>query len=186
MHNSYQPRTPESQETQKEYAPRPTESVSYETSSELHWEAPARIEGKQERNQERRNEQLPQEQTETPDSLLTRLFSVRKKPQAPVAYINDDVTKHIETIMAEGLKEVFAELTPVQQQEFKIKGEETAREIRLLMESKKLNLKRVFRLVFTWLKYLPGINSFFLEQEAKIKADKIIAAQKHYFHDFHL
>ena len=34
--------------------------------------------------------------------------------------------------------------------------------------------KKIFQLILEWLKLLPGINRFFLEQEAKIKTDRII------------
>ena len=75
--------------------------------------------------------------------------------------------------MEQGLEDAFGELTPTQQQEFKLKGEETARKISDLIRQGKTKVKKIFELIFEWLKELPGINRFFLEQEAKIKADKI-------------
>jgi hypothetical protein len=84
----------------------------------------------------------------------------------------------IEKVMEEGLKDAYNELTPIQKQEFKIKGEEIAWEIRNLLKSAHVQVKKVVRLILAWLKMLPGVNRFFLEQEAKIKTDKILALKE--------
>ena len=63
-------------------------------------------------------------------------------------------------------------------QEFKIKGEETAGKIRELLKSTHIKVKKIFRLIYEWLRLLPGVNKFFLEQEAKIKTDNIVLIQK--------
>ena len=80
--------------------------------------------------------------------------------------------------MEEGLTDAYRELTPVQKQEFKIAGERTARKIRDLLRSTHLKIKKIFKLLLAWLRLLPGVNKYYLEQEAKIKADKIFALQK--------
>lgn len=101
-----------------------------------------------------------------------------KKTLADVASIRDELTKEVEHVMEDGLKDAFTELSPAEAQAFKIKGEETAREIRQLLKSSKVKVKKIFQLLFAWLKLLPGVNVFFLEQEAKIKADKIMALHR--------
>ena len=93
--------------------------------------------------------------------------------------MRDDLSVKIENIMEDGLAEAFKELPPIERQEFKIKGEETAKKIRDLLKSTHVKVKKIFRLLLDWLRMLPGINRFFLEQEAKIKADKIIALKNH-------
>ena len=98
-----------------------------------------------------------------------------KKGATTIPQVRDEVTVQVEKIMEEGLADAYKELTPVQQQEFKIKGEQTANEIRQLLKKTHVQIKKIFRLLLEWLKILPGINIFFLEQEAKIKADKIMA-----------
>lgn len=98
----------------------------------------------------------------------------RVQPHHPV----DQLTAKIELIMEDGLADVFKELTPVQQQEFKLKGEHTARALRAQLSQARLKVREIFKLILDWLKLLPGVNRFFLEQEAKIKADKIIALKK--------
>lgn len=113
---------------------------------------------------------------ETLGNLKSKLKSQKQKP-TQIPQVKDDVTLEIETIMEKDLAEAYKELTPIQQQEFKIKGEQVAWEIRNLLKKTHVKVKSVFRLILEWLKMLPGINKFFLEQEAKIKTDKILNMQ---------
>jgi len=110
--------------------------------------------------------------------LKQRLKTNKKIKNLPS--VKDPITIDIEKVMEQDLADAYRELTPTQKQAFKIKGEETAWEIRTLLKSTHVKVKNVFRLILEWLKMLPGINRFFLEQEAKIKTDKIVALkQKH-------
>ncbi|MBI2444017.1 MAG: hypothetical protein HYV42_02115 [Candidatus Magasanikbacteria bacterium] len=113
----------------------------------------------------------PAEEAKPKLRLLPRL---RKTPPA-LPKTRDEVTVRIEKILEEGVGDAFARLSPVAKEEFKLKGEETARAIRTLLQATHVKVKKIFRLILAWLKMLPGINRFFLEQEAKIKTDKIIA-----------
>lgn len=90
----------------------------------------------------------------------------------------DETTIKVEKIMEEDLKEIFQTLSPIQKQEFKLKGETTATKIRQLLKSSHVKAKKIFELIVEWLKILPGINRFFLEQEAKIKTDKLVALKR--------
>lgn len=96
-----------------------------------------------------------------------------KQTQQTQTQQKDDLTQEIESILEKGLEDAYQEMTPVQQQEFKIKGEETAKKIRDLIQAGKAKVKKIFELIFEWLKALPGVNKFYIEQEAKIKADKV-------------
>ena len=111
--------------------------------------------------------------------MRKKLRVPKKKKGTVIPVVRDELTNQIENIMEAGLEEAFKELSPIEQQEFKIKGEQTAIEIRTLMKSTRVKVKKVFRLLFEWLKMLPGINRFFLEQEAKIKTDKILSLKQH-------
>jgi len=111
------------------------------------------------------------------DGLTKKLRGSKPKP-SKIPQVKDEITLQIEKVMEEGLGDAFKELTPIQKQEFKIKGEETAWEIRNLLRGAHLQVKKIVRLILAWLKMLPGINRFFLEQEAKIKTDKIIALKE--------
>jgi hypothetical protein len=113
------------------------------------------------------------------EALKRRLRIPKKQKPTKVPQVRDELTIKVEKIMEEGLKDAYRELTPVQRQEFKIKGEETAFKIRQLLRSTRVKVKSIFKLLIEWLKLLPGVNRFFLEQEAKIKADKILALKEH-------
>lgn len=111
----------------------------------------------------------------------TDFFNVlkRKKPKpSAIPQLRDEVTVRIEKILEDGVGDAFSRLSPVAKQEFKLKGEETSRKIRELLKSSHIKVKKIFRLILEWLKMLPGINRFFLEQEAKIKTDRIISLHK--------
>ena len=41
-----------------------------------------------------------------------------------------------------------------------------------------MKIKKIFELLLQWLKLLPGVNKFFLEQEAKIKVDQIMSLRE--------
>lgn len=116
---------------------------------------------------------------ETIEGLKAKLRKPKKQKKQQIPQVRDEVTVKVETIMEEGLKDAFMEMTPIQQQEFKLKGEETAAQIRQLLRATKVKVRSVFQLLVEWLRLLPGVNRFFIEQEAKIKADKIIALSKH-------
>lgn len=82
--------------------------------------------------------------------------------------------KAIDNILAEGLHEVFLQMDGRRQQEFKRVGEETALKINILLDKAKIKVDKIIDLIRRWLKLIPRVNQFFLEQEAKIKADKIV------------
>ncbi len=90
-----------------------------------------------------------------------------------------DRARQIDDILAADLGDIFLSLTPDKQQEFKKTGEETVREINNLLDKARVNLGRIITLIRKWLSIIPSINRFFLEQEAKIKADRIIKLKKY-------
>lgn len=110
------------------------------------------------------------------DAGLLRHPKIRPA-MASIPSIKDELTAKIEKVMEEGINDAYQRLSPVAKQEFKLKGEETAIKIRDLLRSAHVRAKKVLRLILEWLKMLPGINKFFLEQEAKIKTDRIISLQ---------
>lgn len=117
------------------------------------------------------------------ESLRAKLRRPKKQKPTTVPQMRDELTVKIEKIMEDGLADAYRELTPVQQQEFKLKGEEVANKIRDLMRRTRVKIKQIFKLLVEWLRLLPGVNRFFVEQEAKIKADKILALKN--YHDSH-
>ena len=98
-------------------------------------------------------------------------------PQAPLSPEEQEFKK-VEGILEEGLEDMYTKMMPIEQQKFKIKGEETTNLILQLIHQHKIKIKKVFELIKKWLKMIPGVNKFFLEQTAKIKTDKILAEAK--------
>jgi hypothetical protein len=84
----------------------------------------------------------------------------------------------IENVLEENLGNFFANLKYQQQIEFKETGEAAALKIKTILHHGVYRIKDIVSIITNWLKSLPGINKFFLEQEAKIKADKIIDLYK--------
>lgn len=84
----------------------------------------------------------------------------------------------IEEILEEDLEEAYWQLPPKMREQFKKRGEDTAKKIERMLRSVHLNILKVLRLLKKWLSIIPHVNTFFLEQEAKIKADKINALHR--------
>jgi hypothetical protein len=80
----------------------------------------------------------------------------------------------IDSILAEGLNEIFLKMPPADQAKFKKQGEETVVKINKLLSQTRIQVNKIINLIRKWLQLIPGVNKFFLEQEAKLKADKII------------
>ncbi|PIR93168.1 hypothetical protein COT99_02250 [Candidatus Falkowbacteria bacterium CG10_big_fil_rev_8_21_14_0_10_43_10] len=82
--------------------------------------------------------------------------------------------KEIEQVLSGDLEDIYFQLPPDIQQKFKREGEAAARKIKGLLDRAKVNAKKIARLIMDWLKIIPGINKFFLEQEGKIKTDEVL------------
>jgi hypothetical protein len=126
-------------------------------------------------------EQMPQSATEQApvqqeeQGLLSRFMPKKKLKAIPAPIIQkDETTKKIETLMSEDMVELYEALPPIKKVEFRKKGEEAAGKIRILMRKPKLSLKKLLKILLGWLQVIPGVNKFFLEQEAKIKAEKLV------------
>lgn len=79
----------------------------------------------------------------------------------------------IEAILESDLEDLYFKMDAKRQEKFKKKGEATASQIVKLVATGKATFKKIFELIKKWLRLIPGVNKFFIEQEAKIKADKI-------------
>lgn len=110
------------------------------------------------------------------DSSEKNRFVSIPAPGSPVAaaQTKDPMLSQIEQLLSDDLFSVYASLPPKAQSEFKSKGEEVAAKIQNMIASAKAVAKDILSLIISWLKIIPGVNSFFLEQEAKIKTDKIM------------
>jgi hypothetical protein len=114
------------------------------------------------------------EQKAAPESETIAPVGTPAPVSAPQPIAKDPVVATVESILTENLGDLYLSLPADEQQKFKAKGEETSKKIVELLRSAKATFKKIFNLIFDWLKTIPGINKFFTEQEAKIKADKIM------------
>ena len=80
----------------------------------------------------------------------------------------------IEKILEEDLEDFYFSMPPEKQKVFKEKGEETASAIENMVRAGRAIGRKILKLIRAWLKLIPGVNKFFLEQEAKIKTDKVV------------
>jgi hypothetical protein len=86
----------------------------------------------------------------------------------------DPIVIEVEKILEDGVGSFYSALSDDAKLAFKKKGEETAFEISEMVRTLHVKFKRLIYLISDWLKTIPGVNRFFLEQEAKIKADRIM------------
>ncbi|MEK7145625.1 MAG: hypothetical protein AAB802_00390, partial [Patescibacteria group bacterium] len=95
---------------------------------------------------------------------------------APVVQASqkDELTQEIEEVLSEDLGDLYKNLPPERKKKFKEEGEKTAGLIRQMLTKGKFHGRKVLQLIIGWLKLIPGVNKFFLEQESKIKVDKIM------------
>ena len=94
------------------------------------------------------------------------------------APVKTEEQKKVESILSDGLADLYTQLPENRRDEFKKKGEETASQIVILMQSAKVKVGKVVELIRGWLSMIPGVNKFFLEQESKIKADRLLEYKK--------
>jgi hypothetical protein len=88
--------------------------------------------------------------------------------------------QEIDDILAEGLNDIFLKMNSQEQAAFKKAGEETVAKINVLLSETKVKVNKIVDLIKKWLKMIPGVNKFFLEQEVKIKTDKIIKIKNNF------
>lgn len=93
---------------------------------------------------------------------------------APIVPAKSPLAQNIEHIMEAELGDFYLQLNPREQLEFKRRGEETATAIERLIVTAKVTVQKVFQLIASWLRIIPHVNRYYLEQEAKIKADRIM------------
>ncbi len=98
----------------------------------------------------------------------------RAAPSQAVTDPRAKMLKDVEGILSDGLGDVYKALPKDRQVIFRQKGEEIANKITDMIIYGKAKAKEVWKLVMEWLGSLPGINKYFLEQEMKIKTDRVM------------
>lgn len=130
-----------------------------------------------------RGPELPLEKRTESISAMPEAGSGERGAPAPVlipptvtqVVTKDLIDSQVEELLSDDLLGLYSELPPATQAEFKAKGEEVASKIQQMIKGARVVAKEVLDLIVSWLRIIPGVNKFFLEQEAKIKTDKILA-----------
>ncbi|MFA6587555.1 MAG: hypothetical protein WCT08_00630 [Patescibacteria group bacterium] len=113
------------------------------------------------------------QQTETRE--LPAQAPVSSQPTMPLPIAEEEKrVQEVEQILADGLQDLYMSLPPVEQQKFKIEGEKAAREVVGLLGQVKVKIDLIISVIRRWLSIIPGVNKFFIEQESKIKAQKLL------------
>ncbi|MBI2475209.1 hypothetical protein HYV69_02160 [Candidatus Uhrbacteria bacterium] len=125
--------------------------------------------------QEGRGEREAQEKNEEESiSKMQEVKVTQSKTTSAIQKPLDPIEQKIESILEEDLTEIYLSMSKDKQEKFKEEGEKTLSKIMQIIHKTKINAKKIFFLIRSWLKLIPGVNRFFLEQEAKIKTDKIL------------
>lgn len=159
--------TPESSPQQTQEKPplpvpeTPTLSPEREVPTELQAE-------QQENNAKNRESQLPKRS----QTSIAQPNQSQQTQNVPVQ--KSAVYKKIETILEEDVEEMFAHMDQATQILFEQKGEEAISKIEQLIATTKATARNLYKIIRNWLKIIPGVNKFFLEQASKLKTDKLI------------
>lgn len=123
------------------------------------------------------NEVLEQEVGTFQEELHKTAFPKRAGSQVlaqSVVAEKSEFLIQVENILTEDIGDLYVRMETSLREQFKLKGEEVARKIEEAVLSGKARIKAIVSWIKEWLQTIPGVNRFFLEQEAKIKGDKIL------------
>jgi len=128
--------------------------------------------------------EIQKEKEIAPIPEVTALPKIEEKKEEPALYApaaptavaptKSPVLEKIEDVLEEDLGDIYFQMPAEKQTEFKQTGEETASKIVMLLSSVKVQVKKILELIIKWLRVIPHVNKYFLEQEAKIKTDKLL------------
>ena len=117
----------------------------------------------------------PAERPRPAEAEAAPAFSVPAAlPAAPAAPAKDAYHQRVERVLEDGLEEIYLKLPKERRQAFRDEGERVSSQLRTMLDSARIRAKDVLKLIAGWLAMIPGVSRWFLEQEAKIKTDRIV------------
>lgn len=112
---------------------------------------------------------------EAPTSTVTPASqTATPAPEAAAPVEKDQITLEVEKILEDGLGDYVPDMPDEAREKFIKKGGEVAGQVSGMVHSLNVQVKRVVDLIRDWLLTIPGVNRYFVEQEAKIKTDRIV------------
>ncbi len=127
------------------------------------------IESEKSRKAEQAEKNAKNEISGLKDNALPPVYAI-----GSVADPQVKLRKQVENVLSKGLNEIYLSLPSDKKFEFKKQGEKTAEKISKILASAKINMRAIIKLIKKWLMLIPRVNKYFLEQEAKIKADELV------------
>ena len=142
-----------------------------------------KIEAPVDKKSEKTVEQIPK----TPEEEVVE----QRKPQIPAKTLpiteeqkeiatlqKDEETVMVENILSENVNKLYSQLSEAKKIAFRKRGEEVVIKIKTILKGTKIRANEIFELIKGWLIMLPKISTYFLDQEAKIKTDKVLEMKK--------
>ncbi len=121
------------------------------------------------------SQEFSQSELSTQDSLSAINQQIQTKGNTKITPSDQaELAKEIENVLESGLEDLYLKMSKAKQLQFKQKGEDVSNKIAILLKEAKIRTSKILNLIMSWLTIIPGINKFFIRQEAKIKTDKII------------
>ena len=121
--------------------------------------------------------EAPETTTKTVQKI-TKILPITEEQKEKAALGKDEELVMIENILSEDIRDLYSQLPQLKQRTFQQKGEEAALKIKVMLKKTRVRANEIFELIKNWLKMLPKISAYFLEQEAKIKTDKVLEMKK--------
>lgn len=119
-----------------------------------------------------------------PQGADVRVAEAERAPAAPAPAApkraeaapdpKDKYRVRVERALEQNLWDLYFALPQGAREKFKVEGETAAAALRGAIESKRVKPNVILYAVHKWLRTIPKVNPYFLEQEAKIKTDKIM------------
>lgn len=97
---------------------------------------------------------------------------------AAMSDTKDQVYEEVASIVQDGIEQMTATMEPTAKERFLKKGQEITFIIASMVRGFHVKAKEVLRLLKEWILTIPGVNKFFLEQEVKIKTDRIVELEQ--------
>ncbi len=108
-------------------------------------------------------------------AVTTQTQGQAQSAPAAAPVVKDEVTTEVEKILEDGLGEYIPDMPDEARDRFIQKGGEVAGQLSVMVRTLNVQVTIVIELIKEWLLTIPGVNRYFIEQESKIKTDRIIA-----------
>ncbi len=105
---------------------------------------------------------------------LARRIQQQAVPRPAARLPKTPLRRELEVVLAEDVFDFMKQAPAAQQIIIRQRGREVLDEIETMIKQTKINIRKIIKLILSWLKLLPITNKYFLEQAAKIKTEEIL------------